>query len=76
MARSNLPEDNRRELLQYAGLSAEVCASVGLSIFFGLKFDKWLKVSFPLFAWALPLLVIVTLLVKLVKSSSKRRDGK
>ena len=76
MARSNLPRDNRRELLQYAGLSAEVCASVGLSIFFGIKFDKWLRVSFPLFAWALPLLVIVTLLIKLIKSSGKHRDEK
>jgi Na+/glutamate symporter len=76
MAPSNSPQDSRKELLQYAGLSAEVCASVGLSIFFGLKLDKWLRVSFPLFAWALPLLVIVALIVKLIKSSGKRRNGK
>jgi hypothetical protein len=77
MARNNPPPDNRKELLQYAGLSAEVCASVGLSVFIGIKADKWLRVSFPVFAWALPLLVIVALIVKLIKSSSsKRRDGK
>jgi hypothetical protein len=70
------PQDNRKELLQYAGWSAEVCASVGLSIFIGIKLDKWLGVSAPVFAWALPLLVIVALIVKLIKLSGKRRDGK
>ncbi|MHA4809815.1 AtpZ/AtpI family protein [Flavitalea flava] len=68
--------DNRRELLRYAGLSTEVVASVGLSIFIGVKADKWLHVSFPLLTWALPLLVIVVLIVKLIKESSKNRDGK
>ena len=70
------PSDNRKELLQYAGLSAEVCASVGLSIFIGIKADKWLRVSFPVFACALPLLVIIALIVRLIKESSRRKDGK
>jgi hypothetical protein len=38
--------------------------------------DKWIRLSFPLFAWALPLLVIVALIIKLIKSSGKHRDGK
>jgi hypothetical protein len=75
MARSKLPLDSRKELLRYTGLSAEVCASVGLSVFIGIKADKWLHVSFPIFAWLLPLLVIVVLIIKLVKESSKRKDG-
>jgi hypothetical protein len=71
-----LPQDNRKVLLQYAGLSAEVCISVGLSIFVGLKADKWLRVSLPLFACGLPLLVITALIVKLIKGSAKQRDEK
>lgn len=75
MRRSPQP-DNRKELYRYAGLSAEVFASVGLSVFIGVKADKWLHVSFPVLSWLLPLLVIVALIVKLVKESSKRKDGK
>lgn len=74
MPKSSPPPDNRRVLLRYAGLSTEVAASVGLSIFIGLKADKWLHVSFPILAWALPLLVIVVLITKLVKETSRNRD--
>ena len=34
---------NRRELLRYAGLSSEVMASIGISVFLGIKADEWLK---------------------------------
>jgi hypothetical protein len=49
---------------------------MGISLFIGIKADKWLRLSFPVFAWALPLLVIVVLIVKLIKESSKRSNGK
>jgi hypothetical protein len=63
-------DDSRRQLMRYAGLSTEVAASVGVSLWLGLKADKWLKLSFPIFSWGLPLLVIVLLLVQLIKASS------
>ena len=63
-------DDGRRQLMRYAGVSTEVAASVGVSVWLGIKADKWLKVSFPIFSWALPLLVIVFLLVQLIKASS------
>jgi len=66
----------RRELMRYAGLSTEVAASVGISLFLGIKADKWLKVSFPILSWCLPLLVIVVLIIKLIKDSSGKNDGK
>jgi hypothetical protein len=66
----------RRQLVRYAGISSEVTASVGLSVFLGIKADKWLKLSFPIFSWALPLLVIVVLLVQLVKAGSDKKNGK
>jgi hypothetical protein len=53
-----------------------VAASVGLSLFLGIKADKWLHGSFPIFSWGLPLLVIVVLVIKLVKESSRKNDGK
>jgi hypothetical protein len=66
----------RRELIRYAGLSTQVVVSIGVSVFLGMKADKWLKVSFPILSWALPLLVIVVLLVNLVKSGSGKKNGK
>ena len=75
---SSLPDNNKKkaELYRYASLSGQVAASVGVSIFLGVKADKWLHPPFPIFSWALPLLVIVLLIVKLVKESSGKNDGK
>jgi putative F0F1-ATPase subunit (Ca2+/Mg2+ transporter) len=66
----------RAELLRYAGLSSEVVAAVGLSVFLGVKADKWLKVSFPILSWVLPLLVIVVLLFNLIRAGSGKKNGK
>jgi hypothetical protein len=66
----------RRQLVRYAGISSEVVASVGISVFLGMKADKGLKLSFPIFSWALPLLVIVVLLVQLIKAGSDKKNGK
>jgi hypothetical protein len=49
---------------------------VGIAIFLGVKADKWLKLSFPMFSVSLPLLVIIALIVRLVKESSRKKDGK
>lgn len=68
--------NNRRELLRYASLSSQVVVSIGFSVWIGFKADKWLHVSFPIFSWGLPLLVILGLIIKLVKESSRRNDGK
>jgi hypothetical protein len=70
------PNDRRRELIRYAGLSSQVVASVVVSVFLGMKGDKWLKVSFPILSWALPLLVIVVLLINLTKGGTDKKDGK
>ena len=70
------PSDRRKELLRYAGFSSEVVASVGVSVFVGMKADKWLKLSFPILSWALPLLVIVVLLVNLIRQGSRKKNGK
>lgn len=69
----NNKNDGRRELLRYAGLSSEVVAAVVVSVYLGIKADKWLRVSFPLLTWVLPLLVIVILTIKLVKESSRKK---
>jgi len=68
--------DRRRELMRYAGLSSEVAASIGIAVLLGVKADKWLKVSFPILSWCLPLLVIVVLIINLIKEGSGKNNGK
>ena len=64
---------NNRDLLKYAGLTAQIFAGLGLAIFIGIKLDKWLHISFPVLVWVLPLLVIVSLIYKLIKETGRRK---
>jgi hypothetical protein len=68
--------DRRKELLKWAGLGTQVVASVGVSVFLGVRADKWFNLSFPVFSWLLPLLVIAGLLINLVREGSKKKNGK
>jgi len=62
--------------MRYAGLAMQLFASLCIAIFIGLKADKWLKLSFPLLLWLLPLLVIVGLIIKIIKETSSNRNDK
>jgi hypothetical protein len=68
--------DGRRQLMRYAGLSGQVAVSVGAAVWLGIKADKWLKVSFPIFSLVVPLLVIVVVLVQIIKANSGKKDEK
>ena len=65
--------NNNRDLLKYAGLTTQIFVGLGLAIFIGIKLDKWLHISFPVLVWVLPLLVIVSLIYKLIKETSRRK---
>jgi hypothetical protein len=65
--------NNNRDLLKYAGLTTQIFAGLGLAIFIGIKADKWLHISFPVFVWVLPLIVIVSLIIKLIKETNRRK---
>ncbi|NCU05974.1 MAG: AtpZ/AtpI family protein [Chitinophagaceae bacterium] len=60
-------------LLEYSGLAIQLLVAVGIAVFLGMKTDDWLNLNFHLFAFVLPLLVIVGLLVKVVKDTSKKK---
>ena len=64
-----------KDVMRYAGLGAQIMASLGLAVFAGYHADKWLKLSFPLTIWLLPLLVLCTMFYKLVKDTSKKKEN-
>lgn len=59
--------------MRYAGLSGQILVSVGLGVFAGYYADKWLRLSFPVFIWVLPLLVLCLIFYKLIKETAKKK---
>ncbi len=71
MKEKQRPENNRL-LFQYAGFAAQVAAGLGIAVFGGIKLDDWIEPGFPLFVWLLPLIVIIGILIKAIKDTSKK----
>jgi hypothetical protein len=67
------PYSNSRFLIKYASLGMQLLVSLGLAVFLGLKADGWLKISFPLLGWLMPLLVLLVILYKVVKDTSPKK---
>ena len=70
--KENQRQNSSNLLLQYMFLGTQLMVALCLTVFGGLKADQWLKLSFPLCIWILPLLVIILFMVKLIKDTSKK----
>lgn len=58
--------------MRYAALGTQLMAAIGLSVFVGLKADKWLHTS-PLLACVLPLLVLAAIFYRLFRETSQKK---
>jgi chromate transport protein ChrA len=56
-------------------MGTQIFVGLGLAVFVGLKVDKWLKISAPLLVLILPVIVLVGIIYKIVKETSKQRDS-
>jgi len=63
------------DLLRYASMGTQIFVGLGLAVFIGLKADKWLKISAPLLVLVLPVLVLAGFTYKIVKATSKKKNG-
>jgi len=63
------------DLLRYASMGTQIFVALGLAVFVGLKVDKWLKISAPLLVLILPVIVLVGIIYKIVKETSKQKDS-
>jgi len=63
------------DLLRYASMGTQIFVALGLAVFVGLKVDKWLKISAPLLVLILPVIVLVGIIYKIVKETSKQKDN-
>jgi chromate transport protein ChrA len=66
---------NYSDLLRYASMGTQIFVALGLAVFVGLKIDKWLKISAPLLVIILPVIVLVGIIYKIVKETSKQKDS-
>jgi hypothetical protein len=69
-------KETNNDLIKYAGMGMQFLASIAIGIFVGIKADNWLKFSFPLLVWLLPLLIIISLTIKIIKDTSKKDISK
>lgn len=69
------PRRNNSDVLRYAGLGAQIFVSLGIAVFAGYKADQWLHTPIPLLVWLLPFVVLAAMIYKLVKETSKRKQG-
>jgi F0F1-type ATP synthase assembly protein I len=69
-----MAEDNNKLLYQYAGFAMQLLAGLGLAAFIGWWIDKKIATSFHLLIWLLPLLVLLVMIWKVVRDTSKKRN--
>lgn len=63
---------NNNLLMKYAGMGAQFAGGILVGLFFGEQLDKWMKISFPLFIWFLPLFFIIGMLIRIVIDTNKK----
>ena len=66
--------NNNKDLMRYAGLATQMLISLGIAVFIGLKADKWLKLSFPILSWLLPLLVLAAIIYQIIKQTGRKNN--
>jgi hypothetical protein len=70
---SSTDKSNSKLLLQYSGLAIQLLVLIGITLWTGIKTDKWFKFSFPLLTWLLPLIAFIALMLKITKDTSNKR---
>jgi len=65
---------NKNLLIQYASLGAQLLAGLIVAVFLGKWIDEKVKFSFPVFIWLIPLIVIIGMILKAVKDTSKKKN--
>ena len=69
-------DTNKKYLMLYAGLATQMLISLGIAVFIGVKADKWLKLSFPILPWLLPLLTLAAIIYRIIKETGPSNNDK
>ncbi len=58
--------------MQYAGLAAQLAAGLLMMVYMGNWLDKWVAFKIPIFIWSLPLLLVIGMIIKAIRDTSKK----
>jgi F0F1-type ATP synthase assembly protein I len=64
---------NSQPLFRYMGLATQFFVSIGIGLWVGLKLDDYISFSTPVFIWILPLLIVVSSLIKIIIDTNKKK---
>ena len=64
--------NNNQLLWKYAGLTTQLLIGIGIFVFAGNKIDEYFQWKTPIAVWCLPLILIISLIIKIVVDTSKK----
>lgn len=67
-------QSNANVMFRYAGLGMQIAVSLGIAVFAGYHADRWLNIGIPLFILILPFAVLIIMIFKLIKETSKKKN--
>lgn len=67
-------DSNKKLLAQYASLGVQLVAALIIAVFLGKWIDEKIKFNFPVLIWLFPLLVIIGMILKAVKDTSRKNE--
>ena len=65
---------NNNLLMQYLSFAWQLIAGIAIFVYLGMLTDRWINTSTPLLIWIFPLLVIVGMMIKVIRDTSKKKD--
>lgn len=74
MSNQKPPPSNNQLLYKYAGLTVQLMVALALALYAGYSIDRWLNFATPLLVWILPLVVVVALIFKVIRDTSKKNN--
>ena len=60
-------------LWKYAGFATQLTVALVISVYAGLKLDSLFRFKNPIIVWALPLLIILVLIYKVIKDTAPKK---
>ena len=60
-------------LWKYAGFATQLTVALAISVYAGLKLDSLFRFKNPIIVWALPLLIILVLIYKVIKDTAPKK---
>jgi hypothetical protein len=72
-SKKNKGEGSNTSLMRYMGLATQFFVSIGVGLWVGSKLDKYFSFGVPVLIWVLPLLIVVSSLIKIIIDTNKKK---